>query len=85
MTTTAIERRIRALESRQRDDGSRLSLIEQQAAFARLLEQEELTENQAVARFGSMPAFLHHLMTRPNPDCTPLEGDVLEQYRLMCR
>ncbi len=83
---TSIERRLRALEGRQGDLRAQLTPEEQRAAIGRLLADEGLTEEQAVERFGSVPAFVHHLMCRPDPDYTPPPGgDIFEAYRVACR
>lgn len=85
MTRTMIERRLRALEGRLQVSRVPLAPDTQQAAIARLLEAEGLLEEEATARFGSVPAFVHWLMIRPNASFIPPTGDPFEVYRAMCR
>lgn len=84
--SSSIDRRVRVLEGRQRDRHAQLTPEEQQAAVARLLADEGLTEHEAIEQLGSVPAFIHYLMCRPDPNYTPPPvGDIFEAYRIACR
>ena len=64
----ALERRLLALEGRRQAQGRELTPDEQQSAIARLLAADGLTEAEAIALFGGVPAFVYHLLTRSDPD-----------------
>lgn len=81
----AIERRLLVQEARQHDRERKLAPDEQRSAVARLLTAEGLTEAEAIAKFGGIPAFVHHLMTRPDPEYTPPVSGALDAYRRECR
>lgn len=83
--TAPLERRLRALEGREQGRQHPLSPDEQRAAVVRLLEREGLSEDEAIARFGTVPAFIYNVMIRSDPDHTQPEGDALEAYRIACR
>lgn len=79
---TTIERRLRALEAAQ---VSKTDLPRSSGSPEECCASYGYTLDQAVAEFGSYPAFCYAMMTRPAPAHIPPVGNPMDVYRAMCK
>jgi len=79
---TTIERRLRALEAAQE---ARTDHSDSAGSPEDCCSSFGYTLEQAVAEFGSFPAFCHGMLMRSDPTFVPPGGDAFEAYRAACR